>query len=122
MVMSPGHIAMEAPRLEPPSTQSGLGGVGAPECQIGVGARLGWILSDAGRWLMEVVYKDPVSGWFLSSHQFCEEVGSVIVLSRDMMQLNSSELVLQLAHLLAIRRHERALVRGLLHDLVDDQL
>ena len=58
--------------------------VGAPECQIGVGARLGRILMDAGRRLMEVIYKDPIGGRFLCGHQFCEEVGSVIVLSRDM--------------------------------------
>ena len=75
---------------------------------------------DAGRWLVEVVYKDPVGGRFPFGCQFCEEVGSVIVLSRHMMQFNPSELVIELTHLLAIRRHERALVGGLLHDLVDD--
>ena len=97
-------------------------GVGAPECQIGVGARLGRILADASRRLMEVVYKDPVGGRFLSCHQFCEEVGCVVVLLGDMMQFDPSELVLELAHLLAVRRHERALAGGLLHDLVYDQL
>ena len=71
---------------------------------------------------MEVVYKDPFGGWFLSRHQFCEEVSGGVVLSRDMMQFDPSELVLELVHLLAVRRHERALAGGLLHDLVDDQL
>ena len=80
------------------------------------------ILSDAGRWLVEVVYKDPVGGRFPSGHQFCKEVGDVVVLSRDMMQFNPSELILELANLLAVRRHERDLAEGLLHDFVDDQL
>ena len=71
---------------------------------------------------MEVVYKDTISGRFLSGHQFCEEVGGGVVLSRDMMQLDPFELVLKLAHLLAVHHHERALAGGLLHDLVDDQL
>ena len=65
---------------------------------------------------MEVVYKDPIGGRFLSGHQFCEEVSGVIILSRDMVQFNPSELVLELTHLLAV------LVGGLLHDLADDQL
>ena len=82
----------------------------------------GRILSDAGRRLMEVIYKDPVNGRFLFGHKFCEEVGSVVVLSRYMMQFDPLELVLELAHLLAVRNHERALARGLLHDLVDYQL
>ena len=71
---------------------------------------------------MEVVYKDPTGMRFLSGYQFCEEVGDIIVLSRDMMQFDPSELVLELAHLLVVRHHERALAGGLLHDLVDDQL
>ena len=97
-------------------------GVRAPECQIGVGARLGWILSDVGRRLMEVIYKDPVNGRFPFGYQFCKEVSGVVVLLRDMMQFDPSELVLELAHLLVVHRHERALVGGLLHDLVNDQL
>ena len=40
----------------------------------------------------------------------------------EMMQFDPSELVLELAHLLALCYHERAFVGGLLHDLVDDQL
>ena len=38
------------------------------------------------------------------------------------MQLDPLELALELAHLLAVRCHERALAGGLLQDLVDDQL
>ena len=71
---------------------------------------------------MEVVYKDPVGGQFPSGHQFCEEVGGIIVLLRDMMQFEPLELTLELAHLLVVHCHERALVGGFLHDLVDDQL
>ena len=71
---------------------------------------------------MEVVYKDLVDGRFPSGHQFYKEVGSVIVLLRDMMQFDSSKLVLELTHLLAIHCHKRALAGGLLHDLVDNQL
>ena len=125
MAMSLGDVAIEAPRSEPPSTWSGSGMSGgwSPECQIGVGARLGQILSDTGRWLVEVVYEDLVGGRFPSGRQFCKEVsGSGVVLSRDMMQFDPLELVLELAHLLEVRRHERALAGGLLHDLVDDQL
>ena len=40
----------------------------------------------------------------------------------DHILLSNDQLVLKLAHLLAIRRHERALAGGLLHDLVSDQL
>ena len=97
-------------------------GVEAPERQIGVGARLGQSLLEVGRRLVEVVYKDPIGGRFPSIRQFHEEVSGIIVLSRDMMQLDSSKLVLELAHLLAVRRHKRAFAGGLLHDLVDDQL
>ena len=42
--------------------------VKALECQFGVGACLGRILLDASRWLMEVVYKDPINGRFPSGH------------------------------------------------------
>ena len=100
----------------------GTSGVGAPECQIAIGARLGRILSDVGRRLVEVIYKDPIGGRFPSGYQFCEEVGIIVVLLRDMMEFDPSDLVLELAHLLAIHRHERALVGGLLDDLVGDQL
>ena len=51
-----------------------------------------------------------------------EEIGGIIVLSGDMMKFDPSELVLELAHLLIVCRHERALAGGLLHDLADDQL
>ena len=38
------------------------------------------------------------------------------------MQFDPLEFVLELAHLLAVCYHERALAGGLLHDLVNDQL
>ena len=71
---------------------------------------------------MEVIYKDLIDGRFPSGRQFHEEVSGVVVLSRDMMQFDPSELVLELVHLLAVCWHERYLARGLLHDLVDDKL
>ena len=52
--------------------------------------------------------------------QFREEVNDIVVLSGDMMQLDPSELALELAHLLVVRHHERAFAGGFLHDLVDD--
>jgi len=83
---------------------------------------LDWILQNVGRWLMEIIDEDPIWRWNPPGDQFHEEVGGIIVLSRDMMQFNPLELVLELAYLLAICCHERALIGGLLHDLVDDQL
>ena len=75
-----------------------------------------------GRWLMEIIDEDPIWRRNPPGNQFCEEVGCIIVLSGDMMQFDPSELALELAYLLVVRRHERALAGGLLHDLVDDQL
>ena len=69
---------------------------------------------------MEVIDEDPIWRRNPPGSQFCEEIGGIVVLSGDMMQFDPSEFVLELAHLLVVRRHERALARGLLHDLVDD--
>ena len=71
---------------------------------------------------MEIVDEDPAWRRIPPSGQFCEKNGGIVVLSRDMMQLDPLEFVLELAHLLAICHHERAFVGGLLHDLVNDQL
>ena len=71
---------------------------------------------------MEIVDKDPIWRWNPPGSQFCEEISGIVVLLGDMMQFSPLELVLELAHLLALCRHERALAGGLLHDLVDDQL
>ena len=54
--------------------------------------------------------------------QFCEKIGDIVVLSGDMMQFDPQEFVLDLVHLLVVCYHEGAFTRGLLHDLVDDQL
>ena len=97
-------------------------GIGAPEYQIGVGMGLGRILQNTGRWFVEIVDEDPIWRHNPPGSQFCEEIDDIIVLLGDMMQFDPSKLVLELAHLLAICCHERALVGGLLHDLVDDQL
>ena len=71
---------------------------------------------------MDVVDEDPARGWILPGGQFCKEIGGVVVLSGDVMQLDPLEFVLELAHLLAVCCHEGAFARGFLHDLVDDQL
>ena len=71
---------------------------------------------------MEIVDEDPIWRQNLPGSQFYEEIGGIVVHSGDMMQFDPSGLVLKLAHLLAVCCHERAFARGLLHDLVDDQL
>ena len=71
---------------------------------------------------MEIVDEDPTWGRILPGGQFCEKISGIIVLSGDVMQLDSLEFVFELAHLLAVCRHEGAFAGGLLHDLIDDQL
>lgn len=71
-----------------------LWSVRAPERPIEVRLRSGRIFSDPDRQLIEVVYKDPVGRWTLSGRQFCEEANDIVVLSRDVMQLDPLELVL----------------------------
>ena len=75
-----------------------------------------------GRWLVEIIDVDPIWRQNLPGSQFRGEVGGIIVLSGDLMQLDPSELALELVHLLAVCGHERAFVGGFLYDLVDDQL
>ena len=69
---------------------------------------------------MEVVDEDPAWRWIPPGIQFCEKIGGIIVLSRDVMQLDSLEFVLELAHLLAVCCQEEAFAGGLLHDQIDD--
>ena len=71
---------------------------------------------------MEIIDEDPTRGWIPPSGQFCEKISGIVVLSGDVMQLDSLEFVLKLAHLLAVCCHEGAFAGGLLHDLIDDQL
>ena len=68
---------------------------------------------------MEIVDEDPARGWIPPGGQFCEKIGSIVVLSGDVMQLNSLEFILELTHLLAVCCHEGAFA-GLLHDLIND--
>ena len=75
---------------------------------------LDWTFQDAGGRLMEIVDEDPARRWI--------QLGGIVVLSGDVMQLNPLEFVLKLAHLLAVCCHEGAFAGGLLHDLVNDQL
>ena len=77
---------------------------------------------DAVEWLMKVIDEDPIWRRNPPGSQFCEKIGSIVVLSGDMMQLDPLDFVLELLHLLAVCDHEGAFVGGLLHDLVDDQL
>lgn len=71
---------------------------------------------------MEVVHEDPVRSYLPLSGHFCQGIGGGIVLSWDVMQLDASELVIELVHFLAVCCHERAFVGGLFHDLLDDEL
>ena len=71
---------------------------------------------------MKVIDEDPVRRWNPPGSQFCKKIGGIIVLVGDMMQLDPLEFVLKFAHLLAVCYHEGAFARGLLHDLIDDQL
>ena len=68
---------------------------------------------------MDVIDEDPSWGWILPGGQFCEKIGGIVVLLGDAMQLDSLEFVLELAHLLAVCRHEGAFAGGL-HDLIND--
>ena len=69
---------------------------------------------------MDVVDEDPAQGWILSSSQFCKEIGDIVVPSRDMMQFDPLEFVLELTHLLVVCCHEGVFAGRLLHDLVND--
>jgi len=71
---------------------------------------------------VEIVDEDPAWEQILPGGQFCEKIGDIIVLSGDVMQLDSLEFVLELAHLLVVCCHEGAFAEGLLHDLVNNQL
>ena len=71
---------------------------------------------------MEIVDEDPARRRIPPGGQFCEKIGDIVVLSGDVMQLDPLELVLELAHLLAVCCHEGDFAGGLLHDLVNDQL
>ena len=75
-----------------------------------------------GRWLVEIIDEDPIWRRNPPDSQFFEEIGGIVLLSGDMVQFNPSELVLKLVHLLTVSYREGAFARGLLHDLVDDQL
>ena len=70
---------------------------------------------------MDVIDEDPAQGWILSRGQFCKEIGDVVIPSRDMMQFDPLEFVLEPAHLLVVCCHEGAFAGGLLHDLIHDQ-
>jgi hypothetical protein len=71
---------------------------------------------------VEVVDKDPTRGGIPLGCHLSECINIIVVLPRDMMQLDSLELVLLFAHLQAVRVHEGAFTVGLLHDLVHYQL
>ena len=69
---------------------------------------------------MDVVDEDPAWGWIPPGGQLREEISGIVVPSRDVMQFDPLEFVLELAHLLAVCHHEGAFAGGLLHDLIDN--
>ena len=69
---------------------------------------------------MYVIDEDPGYGWIPPGGQFCKKIGGIVVLSRDVMQLDPLEFVLELAHLLAVCCHEGAFAGEVLHDLIND--
>ena len=71
---------------------------------------------------MEVIDEDPAWRRISLGGQFCEEIGGIVVLSGDVMQLDLLEFVLKLAYLLVVCYHEGDFIGGLLHDLINDQL
>ena len=71
---------------------------------------------------MKVINEDPIWRRNPPGSQFCKKIGGIVVLSGDMMPLDSLEFVPKLAHLLVVCHHEGAFAGGLLHDLIDDQL
>ena len=71
---------------------------------------------------MQVIDEDPARRWIPSGGQFCKKIGSIVILSRDVMQFDPLEFVLELVYLLVVCCHEGAFVVGFLHDLVNDQL
>ena len=71
---------------------------------------------------MEIIDEDPALRRIPPGGQFCEKIGGIVVLSGDVMHLDPLEFFLELAHLLAVCCHEGVFARGLLHDLVNDQL
>ena len=54
---------------------------------------------------MEIVDEDPAWGRIPPGGQICKKISGIIVLSGDVMQLDSLEFVLELAHLLAVCYH-----------------
>ena len=69
---------------------------------------------------MDVIDEDPGWGWILPGGQFYKKISGIVVLSGDVMQLDSLEFVLELVYLLAVCCHKGAFVGGILYDLIDD--
>ena len=69
---------------------------------------------------MDVIDEDPAWGWIPPGGQFRKKIGGIVVPSRDVMQLDPMEFVLEFAHLLAVSCHEGDFAGGLLHDLIND--
>lgn len=91
-----GRVECHHCRVRTPERSVGVGPcwcVGAPEHPVGVRLCPGRILPDAGGWLVEVIYKNPIQGQAPSGCQFHEEVSGIILLSWDVVQLDPSELV-----------------------------
>ena len=123
-----GDIIMEVLGSEPPSAGLALGleplgaGLALGSEPPSIRVCLDQTFQDAGGRLMDVVDEDPAWIWIPPGGQFCKRISGIVVLLGDMMQLDPSELALELVHLLAVCHHERDFAGGFLHDLVDDQL
>jgi hypothetical protein len=73
---------------------------------------------DVDRGCVEIVDEDLIRSRIPLGRHLGECISVVVVPSRDVMQLDSLELILQLTHLLVVCVHEGAFVVGLLNDLV----
>jgi hypothetical protein len=71
---------------------------------------------------VEIIDEDPAGNGIPLGHHLGECIGVIVVPSRDVMQLNSLEPILQFGDLLALCVHEGAFAVRLLHDLVYHQL
>ena len=59
---------------------------------------------------MEIVDEDRAWRRISPGGQFCEEIGGIVVLSGDVMQLDSLEFVHELVHLLVVCHHDGLLL------------
>ena len=78
------------------------------------------LIADQG--LVLITGEDIHQHWLSAGRHFCQRVGRLIEMPRDVIELETVELVLQLVDFSTIRSHPGIVVASFLHDLVDDQL